>query len=1369
MASAVFGIFYLMIQNNSSLKKITFFAFLLAFSQFWTFTFETDLYADIPGANSLISLLNFLQPNLGPTDPSSRFQFFLFTSVGILIVCIVLYLSVRTAISFNKGIFTSLLSVRLLRLLGLALLSVLFIPNLQLLLGPLHCSNVNGKFIIDSLTTPTDCYTFPNILYQVFAFTSVMILVPFAAFLSLVYFNSDYTSTDLLSRSHGRFDLVYQLSKVTVVFATTFISSNFTKFFVISFISFLLLYYYLFYLPYHKTFTSFMCSFMYSSIWTSSLFTLFLTMGEVSDGGFKFDFELLGSFELGFPQLSFSFFFLVAVINVLSAIIVIKKLFFVGKYLDGPRLVKLVQSVKISEPQTYLSVACHPDPFMSSTTTQNLGIDTSSSSIPDLSWHPKFCPCQECCNLCVNCNSVFELERCCRYYLRQISKDQVEIKPKFSTSLLAMVSILYVHGYQLLKKSRNSTLISFMFNNSVVKLQPKFEQLTENFKTGISKVHDNHLYSMLPMDVKFLNFVDEQEQLRSTSSSVMSASQNGSRAEHITQNLEHARNQMSIVEYLDFQRLVHQINKGHVTAVNQLYAFWSCLVTAMAGSPYHTKRLTIIASNLVETEARSFVLLNELMLKFSKHPLVYYKAASFIRDVLSDDQMASKLEAVATTLNKEEPESGSVVANSVVDGSVADTSGVFNSTESSINFDDVHSSRDDSDSNLIKKIYRISFYLLTVLLIVLVGVHYFFEHNSLTRAEQFKNFAEFKSVYSYFTGVASEILDDVSPELFSDKLRSVVSKLRTYHRVAFRSLRQRPFWRSSLKLLSNQDFVIEIGPFSSEMSFYDVFLDFSRRSLTILDHSIDQQRLFVEQLISFSESAVVPSFDSVLKSFSLTESNSFYIIFSSVLILTSFGIIFFSIRQVINCFGNLNQNRASALRLFLEIDPNIIIKVADSLHTTSLKLGLKLPKLNSDSFSKTKSTAADRTKLLSGSGVSYSNSLSGLLWKICLVFLILFVIILGCFLLIIVQMHSTKPLFTRFEVVSGFNHQTGRLVTSSDYKRDHSIVTDDIDKLSVDLSGLLLGNIAHSSAFSPCDGSKVSSSKVFDFAPAIREPSLSPFVSSFNCNSFGQCYNSSYYKVDDFGIFYYSKVFLTAFCLNVSRPLIHDLFDPLFLTSHDFSKFLFSNIELSFQSIASFRLTLVIIFFILLMVFRFTIFASAIKTISLDGKRTRRMLKMVPNECKDRDLLKWDDSLKIGVDWIDEQHKKLVFIMNQVYRAAVVDGKSKKILSDALFNLLEYTKTHFADEEKFFDSFNYPGAAAHKSFHRKLEGQVLAFYEKFERGESQVDMNLLTFLKNWLVNHILKSDLHYVESYKHRQDQLNTNSEVDLVLVEDGY
>jgi hemerythrin-like metal-binding protein len=125
-----------------------------------------------------------------------------------------------------------------------------------------------------------------------------------------------------------------------------------------------------------------------------------------------------------------------------------------------------------------------------------------------------------------------------------------------------------------------------------------------------------------------------------------------------------------------------------------------------------------------------------------------------------------------------------------------------------------------------------------------------------------------------------------------------------------------------------------------------------------------------------------------------------------------------------------------------------------------------------------------------------------------------------------------------------------------------------------------------------------------------------------------------------------------------------------------------------------------------------------------------------------RPLLRWSDSLSVGIDSIDSQHKKLVDLINELY-VQMNSGSAKEAVGRTLSKLIDYTGSHFKNEEKLFARHDYPEQADHKEVHSKLVDQVLYFQDQFEKGEKDVSLELMEFLKDWLLNHIKKTDRQY--------------------------
>jgi len=137
--------------------------------------------------------------------------------------------------------------------------------------------------------------------------------------------------------------------------------------------------------------------------------------------------------------------------------------------------------------------------------------------------------------------------------------------------------------------------------------------------------------------------------------------------------------------------------------------------------------------------------------------------------------------------------------------------------------------------------------------------------------------------------------------------------------------------------------------------------------------------------------------------------------------------------------------------------------------------------------------------------------------------------------------------------------------------------------------------------------------------------------------------------------------------------------------------------------------------------------------------------QIVRADANDRsDFIKWDKKYEIGINTIDNQHKKLVGIINELYSSFGVTDNSK-MLHKVLNQLMQYTEYHFGEEEKYFTQTEYPETKEHLSQHRKFIKKVKAFAIDIENGEFSVSFDMLEFLKKWLVDHISKSDKKYVE------------------------
>ncbi|MBF0589725.1 MAG: bacteriohemerythrin [Magnetococcales bacterium] len=132
-----------------------------------------------------------------------------------------------------------------------------------------------------------------------------------------------------------------------------------------------------------------------------------------------------------------------------------------------------------------------------------------------------------------------------------------------------------------------------------------------------------------------------------------------------------------------------------------------------------------------------------------------------------------------------------------------------------------------------------------------------------------------------------------------------------------------------------------------------------------------------------------------------------------------------------------------------------------------------------------------------------------------------------------------------------------------------------------------------------------------------------------------------------------------------------------------------------------------------------------------------------------QNLMDWSDQLSVGIREIDRQHMRLVDMVNGLYRS-VQEGRVSEAVNTLLPELVNYTVEHFDYEEKMFEEHGYPQTEAHIREHRKLVSQVQNFVAKIQEGNTSVATSLLGFLKDWLVNHIMKTDMAYAPFFNQK-------------------
>ena len=123
-------------------------------------------------------------------------------------------------------------------------------------------------------------------------------------------------------------------------------------------------------------------------------------------------------------------------------------------------------------------------------------------------------------------------------------------------------------------------------------------------------------------------------------------------------------------------------------------------------------------------------------------------------------------------------------------------------------------------------------------------------------------------------------------------------------------------------------------------------------------------------------------------------------------------------------------------------------------------------------------------------------------------------------------------------------------------------------------------------------------------------------------------------------------------------------------------------------------------------------------------------------------LLTWTGDFSVKINDIDNQHMKLVNLINDLH-SAMKEGKGKEVLGKIIRELVSYTKYHFTFEEKLLTQHKFPGYSLHRTEHEEFTNKVSGFENDYKQGKAVLSQEVLLFLKDWLVNHIKGTDKNY--------------------------
>ncbi|MEK6728705.1 MAG: bacteriohemerythrin [Planctomycetota bacterium] len=140
-------------------------------------------------------------------------------------------------------------------------------------------------------------------------------------------------------------------------------------------------------------------------------------------------------------------------------------------------------------------------------------------------------------------------------------------------------------------------------------------------------------------------------------------------------------------------------------------------------------------------------------------------------------------------------------------------------------------------------------------------------------------------------------------------------------------------------------------------------------------------------------------------------------------------------------------------------------------------------------------------------------------------------------------------------------------------------------------------------------------------------------------------------------------------------------------------------------------------------------------------------------------LFAWDNTYSVGIPHIDEQHEKLVSYINKLHQAMLRDEEDN-VTSKILNELTDYIKNHFAGEEDLMVKTGFSDHDVttrhqyerHKMEHAEFTRKITDMIRKHYENKEYISVDLLTYLVEWLLNHIASIDKQYAAFIKNKHN-----------------
>ncbi len=125
----------------------------------------------------------------------------------------------------------------------------------------------------------------------------------------------------------------------------------------------------------------------------------------------------------------------------------------------------------------------------------------------------------------------------------------------------------------------------------------------------------------------------------------------------------------------------------------------------------------------------------------------------------------------------------------------------------------------------------------------------------------------------------------------------------------------------------------------------------------------------------------------------------------------------------------------------------------------------------------------------------------------------------------------------------------------------------------------------------------------------------------------------------------------------------------------------------------------------------------------------------------------WEDNYNTGIELIDSQHQRMFEIMNDLLDLLLITP-TKEQIREITTSLIQYKRYHFATEEKYFQEFNYEKTKDHVAIHQWFDEKIKETEEKYADDPAGFAYEIIDFLEDWFLKHIMTTDKQYVACFK---------------------